>query len=455
MRVIAAALVLLVAAGSAEAGGRRSRSGSSGAQSTSAAASKTAASKAAASKAAASKASPTIGRRSRIGRGGSRLGTIAASRSSGAASTATSGGGQRRRIYGSDFVDSDQPLVFEAVRGQPLGLGSQAVADDEPVASGKRSKGHTSAAVSSGAARSSGGRGSRQVVSRTAGGKRSGTRAPRFDTLVPRIEGPLPRLSTQQPGLLVVLSDLSSSMDEPFAGQRGVRKVDALADVVNGVLLDFVSRMNQGGTIKNRLDVLLTGYHSHPFSMFEGVLRSRDIVSISELADNPAAEIEEDDGEGNMVPRPIWVEPRAYHRTAMRRAFDHTRGAIAGWQRRPAGPHLVLGIHVTDGESTDGSPAAELESLAADVRRTGGELLMTNIHLSSGGSPDGGVVFPDEADAARLDQHGKMLFEMSSPVPATLAEKLGTKPGARMMAYNATVEQFARVFEAGSSVAAQ
>jgi hypothetical protein len=189
--------------------------------------------------------------------------------------------------------------------------------------------------------------------------------------------------------------------------------------------------------------------------MFDGPLRGRDIVSIAELADNPAGEIEEDDGEGNMIGRPIWVEPRAAHRTAMRSAFQHARGSIARWKRRPAGPHLVLGIHVTDGESTDGSPGDQLEALAADVAQSGGELLMTNIHLSSSGSPDGGVVFPDEEDAARLDAHGRMLFEMSSPVPAALAEQLGTKPGARMMAYNATVEQFARVFEAGSSVAAQ
>ena len=455
MKVLAAAIVLLLAAGSAEAGGRRSRSRSRSSSSSGSASSGATSASAAASKAAASKASSKIGRRSRIGRGGSQLGTIAASRSSGAASTATSGVGQRRRIYGSDFVDSDEPLSIDASRGQPLGLGSQAVADEPPVASGKRSATHASAAVSSGATRSSGGRGSRRVVSQTASGKRSGSRAPRFKTLVPRIEGRMPRLSTQQPGLLVVLSDLSSSMGKPFAGQRGVRKVDALADVVNGVLLDFVSRMNQGGTIKNRLDVLLTGYQSHVFSMFEGPLRGRDIVSIAELADNPAGEIEEDDGEGNVVPRPIWVDPRAGHRTDMRRAFDHTRGAIAGWRRRPARPHLVLGIHVTDGESTDGSPADELGSLAADIKRAGGELLMTNIHLSSSGSPDAGVVFPDEADAAQLDQHGRMLFEMSSPVPAALAEQLGTKPGARMMAYNATVEQFARVFEAGSSVALQ
>ena len=450
-KALAAALALLVAAGSAEAGGRRSRARSgSGSGSGSGSASSGASSS---SSAAASKASSKIGRRSRIGRGGSQLGTIAASRSSGTAPTA-SGGGDRRRIYGSDFVDSDEPLAIDPSRGRTLGLGSQAVADDEPVASGgRRSSAHGSGAVSSGA-RSSGSRSSGKIASR-ASGRRSGTRAPRFKTLVPRIEGPPPRLSTQQPGLLVVLSDLSSSMGHSFAGQTGVRKVDALADVVNGVLLQFVERMNQGGTIKNRLDVLLTGYQSHVFSMFEGPLRGRDIVSIAELADNPAGEIEEDDGEGNMIPRPIWVEPRAAHRTAMRGAFQHARGSIAGWRRRPAGPHLVLGIHVTDGESTDGEPADQLEALAAEVKRTGGELLMTNIHLSSGGSPDAGVVFPDEEDAARLDAHGRMLFEMSSPVPAALVEKLGTKPGARMMAYNATVEQFARVFEAGSSVAAQ
>ena len=432
MRALAAILALVVATASAEAGGRRT-----GSASASAATSK-------ATSRATSKAK--IGRRSRIGRGTSKLGTVASSRSS--SSTASSGGGQRRRIYGSDFVDSDEPLATEASRGLPLGLGSQAVADDEPVSPGA----HASGAVASGARRSDG-RASGKLTSRASSGRHAS--APRFKSLVPRIEGRLPRLSTQQPGLLVVLSDLSSSMGEPFAGQRGVRKVDALADVVNGVLLDFVSRMNQGGTIKNRLDVLLTGYQSHAFSMFQGELAGRDIVSIAELADHPAGEIEEDDGEGNMVPRPIWVEPRPNHRTAMRGAFHHARGTIAGWKRRPAGPHLVLGIHVTDGESTDGSPTDQIAELAAEVKSAGGELLMTNIHLSSGGSPDGGVVFPDEADAARLDPHGRMLFEMSSPVPAALAAQLGTKPGARMMAYNATVEQFARVFEAGSSVAAQ
>jgi hypothetical protein len=444
MKGLVAILILVALAGSAAAGGRRS-AGSSG----SSAASSATSSSASASASARAKSKAKIGRRSRLGRRGSQLGTLGSTRG------ASSGGGERRRIYGSDFVDSDEPLATEASRGLPLGLGSQAVADDEPVASGAHTSGAKSSGAKASAAHTSGARSSGRIASGRTSGRRSGTRTPRFKNLVPHIDGRLPVLSTQQPGLLVVLSDLSSSMGEPFAGQSGVRKVDALADVVNGVLLQFVDRMNQGGTIKNRLDVLLTGYNSRAGSMFEGPLAGRDIVSIAEVADNPSGEIEEDDGEGNLIGRPIWVEPRAAHRTAMRGAFQHARSSIAGWRRRPAGPHLVLGIHVTDGESTDGEPADQLEALAAEVKRSGGELLMTNIHLSSSGSPDGGVVFPDEADAERLDAHGRMLFEMSSPVPAALAEQLGTKPGARMMAYNATVEQFARVFEAGSSVAAQ
>jgi len=42
---------------------------------------------------------------------------------------------------------------------------------------------------------------------------------------------------------------------------------------------------------------------------------------------------------------------------------------------------------------------------------------------------------------------------MSSPVPPEIASKLGTKPGARMMAFNSTLDVFAQVFQAGSSVA--
>ena len=278
----------------------------------------------------------------------------------------------------------------------------------------------------------------------------------RFRTLVHAIDGRLPRMSTRTPGLLVVLADHSSSMAEPFAGSHLVRKADALADVVNGVLSDFVDRNNVGGVIRERLDVAVHSYGRQwgPGTALAGELSGDAIVSIRDLADNPLREIEVEDEEGFPVPQAIWVTPQAHGGTPMVEGFASARSVIAGWQRRPRERHLVLAVHVTDGESTDGDPSDQVAQLAKEVRAARGELLMTNIHLSSDGS-GAGVVFPDETDAARLDATGQMLFRMSSPVPPILSEQLGTKPGARMMAYNATVEQFARVFEAGSSVAGQ
>jgi hypothetical protein len=361
--------------------------------------------------------------------------------------------------------------VDDPMRGFALGLGSQSVPWVDP--SGGRYRisgsGKGGAATSGGATsgKPSGSGGAKVAVG--SGGSRVAkpptVRKPTrsFPQWISPL-GKLPRLSSKAPGLLFVLTDTSSSMKEPFAGMQGIRKADAVADVVNGVLLDFISQNNSGGVIKPRLDVNLTGYGGgggirvtpdQVKLMFEGPLAGKETVSIADLADNPADEIEIDDGEGGSYPQPIWVQPKAEGRTPMANAFGRMRKTVGGWKGRNAGERLILGIHVTDGDSTDGDPIPQLRALAQEVEAAGGKLLMTNIHISETGSPDTSVVFPDEADASQLDALGQRLFEMSSPVPANLAEKLGTKPGARMMAYNASVDDLARVFEAGSSVALQ
>ena len=337
-----------------------------------------------------------------------------------------------------------------AVAGGSGATSSKATGSKGTGSKGTSSKGTGSKALGSKAA------GSRVVGSSKATSKATSRAASRFVKLVPEIQGSLPKLSSKEPGLLMVIADLSGSMNEGFAGQTDITKKDALADVVNGVVGDFVDRMNVGGQIRPRIDVMLEGYGGNGTgSLLQGALAGKEIVSIAELADNPAAEIDVDDGEGNMIPRPVWINPNGSGGTPMKAGFARLRSTAAKWGRKPSGKHLVLGIHVTDGVFTDADPSPELAELATEGKARGGELLMTNIHLSSGGSAGNAVIFPDEADADQLDEQGKLLFRMSSPVPAALAEKLGTKPGARMMAYNATVEQFARVFEAGSSVAAQ
>ena len=430
--------------------------GGSGAKSSKATGSKgagskgTGGSKALGSQAAGSKA---FGKREGIGSqaAGTKLGTVAASRAAGGngngnGTTATTGS----KALGSKAAGSKALGSKTSSRGAPLTLGSQAAGSKAVGSKALGSKAAGSKALGSRAAGS-------RVTSRMAGSKATASRAgSRFARLVPEIQGSLPKLSSKEPGLLMVIADLSSSMNEGFAGQADIKKADALADVVNGVVGDFVDRMNVGGQIRPRLDVMLEGYgNGSSSSLLQGPLAGKDIVSIADLADNPAAEIDVDDGEGNMIPRPVWINPSGRGDTPMKAGFARLRSTAARWGRKPAGKHLVLGVHVTDGAWTDADPSQELADLASEVTSRGGELLMTNIHLSSGGNPGDAVIFPDEADADRLDDQGKLLFRMSSPVPKALAEKLGTKPGARMMAYNATLEQFAKVFEAGSSVAAQ
>jgi hypothetical protein len=350
-----------------------------------------------------------------------------------------------------------------APRGKQTDAGSHALGSQALSLASSRSRSSTSTSTSTSSSTSTS---TSASTSRTSVRARTGRKPPvsrrasRLAPLVPEIDGRLPRMSTQEPGLLLVLADFSESMREPFAGNADVAKADALADVVNGVLTDFIDRNNVGGVIRERLDVAVHGYGMRgghdgwngTGPALEGILARVPIASIRDLADNPAEEIEVEDEEGFPVPRGVWVTPQAYGMTPMRAGFQSARQVITGWQRRPAARHLVLAVHVTDGVSTDGDPSDQVAALAADVNGAGGELLMTNIHLSSDGNGKG-VVFPTERDAAKLDEHGQMLFRMSSPVPPILAQQLGTKPGARMMAYNATVEQFARVFEAGSSVA--
>jgi hypothetical protein len=352
----------------------------------------------------------------------------------------------------------------------PRMLGSGAVSATEPAAAGDAGGGMTlgSQAASHAALKSAARTTSGVATAATGTGLRERVRARRDAAtrprgramvLVPMAKGPLPPLSTKAPGLLMILADHSGSMEEPIDGTSGITKADALADVVNGVLVDFIDRMNVGGEVRPRIDVMMHGYsgnfrRSWSESLLDGALAGEDTATIAEVADNWIDEIELPDADGLSIRAPIWVRPSSGgNSTPTRLAFEEARDVYASWKRRPTLPHLVLGVHVTDGVATDGDPRTAVAALARDVTAAGGSLLMTNIHIASNGGE--GFVFPDEDDAMTLDAHGRALFEMSSPVPPELAARLKTKPGARMMAYNASFEELAKVFEAGSSVAAR
>ena len=70
-------------------------------------------------------------------------------------------------------------------------------------------------------------------------------------------------------------------------------------------------------------------------------------------------------------------------------------------------------INITDGQATDGDPAAAANTLK-DLKTEDGPVLLFNIHVSS--RPASPIEFP--SDESRLpDDYAKHLFRMSSPLP--------------------------------------
>jgi hypothetical protein len=301
----------------------------------------------------------------------------------------------------------------------------------------------------------------------------------------------MPVLTKDKQALAVIIGDLSTSMgpDEHYSAKdprwgmlanTNVYKIDALNSTISGSISDLIERNRYGEGVKNRVDVAVLGYHGAEVkgeetdmvrSMLGGVLNRPDpnsgkksipmamrrtVATLSELDDYQGKTRTIIEG---MEPQKTWF--RAFHGggTPTRKAIKGFGGVYRRWSDGKTSGRLILGIHVTDGEPTDGEPARAMAKLAKQVEERGDHLLMTNIHLSSNPNAEQ-LLFPNDDDAEKFDAAGKRLFEMSSLVPEAVAERLrqkgfDIKSGARMMAINATIEGFSSVFAAGSSVAAQ
>ena len=80
-------------------------------------------------------------------------------------------------------------------------------------------------------------------------------------------------------------------------------------------------------------------------------------------------------------------------------------------------------LHVTDGQSTDGSPE-DVASALQRLHTNDGCVLLFNLHVTAGGGQE--IVFPT-AEGTLFDEYSRMLFRMSSELPPHLAKSAGDK----------------------------
>jgi hypothetical protein len=137
--------------------------------------------------------------------------------------------------------------------------------------------------------------------------------------------------------------------------------------------------------------------------------------------------------------------------TPMRAGLTRAAEVIAEWCDAHAESYPPTILHVTDGEATDGDPQDVADTLRK-LHTGDGEALLFNLHVSTQGAQE--VVFARN-DAQLVDEYARMLFRMSSRLPAHLAKTAGERgyamsEGARGFIFNADPKLIVDFFEIGT-----
>ncbi len=268
-------------------------------------------------------------------------------------------------------------------------------------------------------------------------------------------------INRTNPSCFLFLVDQSASMSTPFGGASEKKKADGLADALNRLLQNLLIKCAKAEGIRDYFHVGVLGYGSEVSTALSGPLAGQPLVTMSDLAAHPLRVEQRSrrvvDASGNEVEQgfkfPVWVEPAAKGRTAMCRALRLAHEYLSGFVAQHSASFPPVVINITDGRATDGDPqkpAAALRELAT----ADGNVLLFNLHISS--SPAEPVEFPSN-EAALAHPYAKLLFRMSSPLPAQMVEAakadgfaLGGKP--RGFVFNADLVAVIRFLDIGTRV---
>jgi len=240
------------------------------------------------------------------------------------------------------------------------------------------------------------------------------------------------QIMRQAPTAFLFLIDQSGSMDErtTYRGQS-LSKAAAVAQIINQTLLELVLRCQKGDEIRHYYDIALIGYGGFSDDkadlLWSDAMKGKTFLSPAELA-SATVRVEEIPTQrtirGKVLSvtekRPIWLNPVHRYRTPMRSAIKLAESLVQQWLATQDGKDVYppTVINITDGVATD---ATTDELLACcdqlkSLHTTDGHVLLMNIHVSDEKGKT--VLFPSKAAELGTDQYARLLYDMSSEMPA-------------------------------------
>ena len=236
-------------------------------------------------------------------------------------------------------------------------------------------------------------------------------------------------------------------------------RLTASQSAINRLLQNLILTCAKSEGIRDYYLVSVLRYGSTIGPALGGSLSGQTLIPISKVADNPIRLDERaqrvEDGTGGLVEEtvkmPVWFEPVAKGGTPMSEALREAGKILEAFvaDHQQSFPPIV--VNITDGESTDGDPTAAATALTAHA--TGdGKALLFNLHLSS--SSAAAVTFPS-SEEIMPDQYGKLLFNISSPLPSQMRsaaqlEGFPVSEGARGLVFNADMVKVVQFLEIGT-----
>lgn len=233
-------------------------------------------------------------------------------------------------------------------------------------------------------------------------------------------------ISRNNPGLIFFLVDQSTSMSRRLSPESSRTLSQGTADAINHLLDNIMIRSTGKEGIRNYFDIGIIGYSSDVYSGIPDRTIDSLPLPLSDVVETARVEKRTrkiEDGAGGIIEEviniPIWLDPKESGNTVMCKALFTCYSLIEKWISSHPNSFPPILINITDGEPTDGNP----EIMAANLKKLftrDGNVLLFNIHISP--SKANPIIFPDKPDYLP-DEFAKKLFNMSSTLPALVAEQ--------------------------------
>lgn len=282
-------------------------------------------------------------------------------------------------------------------------------------------------------------------------------------------------INRKQPSAFVFMIDQSGSMNFSKQMYKGEIKSysQIVSEMINGLLNELIGRCTKSSGVRDYFDICVLGYGGRDsigaYPIWEGNLKGKEWVNISELKDNAKYETKtvvktiRGKSKTTSLNVPYWFKPVGNNLTPMGATFKKAHDLLSKWIKKDnhenSYPPVV--INITDGAQTDcsGDELIEYSKKVQALNTKDGNVLVLNCHISNDGNPS---IFPYSSDELPNDLYAQRLYEMSSIMPkpfdADVAKMRNDRDifsNYRGMAFNANVDVIFNLIDIGTSGATQ